>query len=675
MKAPSPKRIPKILSIHGDQRQDDYFWLNNRDNHEVLEYLESENAYCKAQLAHTTELQDQIYEEITGRIKPNDDSTPYKENGFYYQSRYSEGYDHPVYYRRPEHKLGEWEVILDAQSHSESHDFYNLGSIEITPNNLIAAYCEDTVGRRLFTIRFKKLESHEHFEDVIHQASGSMAWADNQTLYYTVKDEETLRSFQIWKHVLGDSEDELIYEEKDEAFTTGVFLSKTARYIIIASHSTISSEYRMIDIKSTQPALQIFHPREPNHEYEINDGGEFFYILTNWEATNFRIMKCPKSNTRKEAWIECLPHSEDILYEDMEVTKDYIAVLSRSNGIPHIKIYDRQFNVLSQPEFKEEARMLYFVHNFEFDNQHIRYGYCSMTTPYSTFDYFPDEDSTVQRKMQEIRGGYHPTKYFSQRIQVQASDGSQIPVSLVYKKELFSKGKNPCLLYGYGSYGHSIDPYFSIARISLLDRGFVYAIAHIRGGQELGRNWYEDGKMLKKKNTFTDFIACGKALINQGYSAPDQLCAMGGSAGGLLMGVIVNEEPSLWKAIVSAVPFVDVVTTMLDESIPLTTGEFNEWGNPKEELYYNYIKSYSPYDNITHRPYPNILVTTGFHDSQVQYWEPAKWVAKLRDHNTSDSLIVFYTDMEAGHSGKIGRYNKHRETALEWAFLIDNTNK
>ena len=672
MKAPSPKKIAKSLVKHSDERIDFYYWMNNREDREVINHLKKENLYCEQVLKHTKPLQHKIYREIVGRIKPNDDSTPYLFNEYFYQYRYLADQDHPIYYRR--HQQQEiWEILLDAQEMSKDHSYFKVGSLQASPDNHLLAYSTDTQGRRQYTIYLKDLDESRNLEDTIEMTTGGIAWADSRSFFYTKKDPKTLRPFQVWYHVLGKKEDQLVYEERDESFYTYAYRSKTGKYIIISSHSTISSEYHLIPTSDPTSIPRVFNSREDHHEYEIFDADNEFLIRTNWKAKNFCIMKCNPDKTEKSYWETCLPASEDTFYEDVEVVKDYVAVLSRANAVPSIRIYDRNFEDSDIVEFPEMARMLYFTGNREFSNSLIRLAYCSLTTPYSTYDYDPWNGNLNLLKRQEVLGGYLPEEYFSERILVDSHDGLRVPVSLVYRKDMFKPGQNPCLLYGYGSYGHSIDPYFSIPRISLLDRGFVFAIAHIRGGQELGRNWYEQGKLMHKKNTFADFVACGKAMVERNYVAPDKLCGMGGSAGGLLIGAVMNQAPELWRAMVAAVPFVDVVTTMMDESIPLTTGEYNEWGNPNEEDYYQYIKSYSPYDNIENKDYPALLATTGLHDSQVQYWEPAKWVAKLREHNTSDLPIVFYTNMEAGHSGKAGRFEQHHETAMEWAFLIDQT--
>ncbi len=672
MKAPVPKKIAKSLIKHNDQRIDHYYWMNNREDPDVIHHLKQENQFCDDILKHTKPLQQKIYQEIVNRIKPNDDSTPYLYNNYYYQFKYTAEDNHPKYYRKQKEQK-DWKLLVDAQHESESHKYYKLGALQASPDNKFIAYSEDTQGRRLYTIRIKELKHNQLLVDEIKNSTGGIAWADSQSFFYTKKDAKTLRSYQIWRHILGNDMDQLVYEEKDESFYTFAYRSKSGQFIIIGSHSTISSEYRLIPTNNPNQPPEIFQPREDHHEYEIFDGKTEFLIRTNWQATNFRVMSCSFNNTFKEDWIELLPASDDILYEDVEITRNRVAILSRSHAIPDITLYDRRFLQSVKLKFQEQARMLYLSNNLEYDNKKIRLVYCSLTTPYTTYDYDPQEKSFTQLKRQEVLGGYDSTDYESQRIYVKSHDHVEVPISIVYKKSLFKEGHNPCLLYGYGSYGHSIDPYFSIPRISLLDRGFVFAIAHIRGGQELGRTWYDHGKLLKKQNTFSDFIACGKGLIEQKYAAKDKLCGMGGSAGGLLIGTVMNQNPQLWKAMVAAVPFVDVVTTMLDESIPLTTGEYNEWGNPNNNTSYHYIKAYSPYDNVTSKAYPSLLVTTGYHDSQVQYWEPAKWVAKLREHNTSVNPIVFFTNMEAGHSGKAGRFEQYHETALEWAFLIDQT--
>ena len=675
IKAPIAQKIEKELVEHGDVRIDPYYWMNDRENPEVIDYLNQENNYTKAILKPTEGLQKHLFEEIKGKIKENDESVPYKLNGYWYKVRYEEGKEYPIYTRFQESLDNTEEIIFDANVMAEGHKYFNLGGIKITENNQIAAFSTDTLGRRIYTLQFKNLQTGEILSDVIEGTTGSATWAnDNQTLFYTKKDAETLRSFQIWKHILGTptAEDQLIYEEKDETFDVSVHKTKSRQFIMISSHSTVSDEYRFIDAATPDADFQLIQKRKRDLEYSVEHFGDAFYICTNQDdATNFKIVKTAITTPSQDNWEEIIPHRADTFIEDFEIYRDYLIIEERTQGLVrfNIKRWDKQEDYYM--EFPEETYTAYLGFNPDFDAETLRYGYNSLTTPASVIEYnLTDKTKIILKEQEVLDPDFSKDNYTSERIWATATDGKKVAISLVRKKTTELSEDTPLLLYGYGSYGHTIDPSFSVSRLSLLDRGFVFAIAHIRGGQYLGREWYEDGKMLQKKNTFTDFIACAEYLIAQNYTSPAHLYAMGGSAGGLLMGAVMNLKPEIFNGIIAAVPFVDVVTTMLDESIPLTTGEFDEWGNPKKKKYYEYMKSYSPYDNIEAKEYPNLLVTSGLHDSQVQYWEPTKWVAKLRDLKTDKNQLLLYTNMDAGHGGASGRFEGIKEIALEYAFLL-----
>ena len=677
LEAPSAPQIPKELSLHGDVRQDPYYWLNDRENPEVIAYLEAENAYQKAMMSHLEGFQEQLYDEIVGRIKQTDMSVPYLDNGYYYFVRYEEALEYPIYSRKKGSLGGSEELLLDVNELAKPYPFYQVGGTSVSPDNKLLAFGEDTLSRRIYTLRFKNLETGEFLEDVIPNTGGGAVWAnDNRTVFYSVKD-NTLRSFKIFRHTLGTpaTEDVEIYHEKDETFSVGVGKTKSKKYLIIASYQTVSTEYRYLDANDPNGTFQVMQPRQRDHEYSADHYGDSWYIRTNWQAKNFRLMKTPEGNTAKENWTELIPHREKVLLEGMELFNDYLVLSERTSGLLRLRVKPWQSAEEHYVDFGEEAYTVYPSANFEFDTDLIRVQYTSLTTPASVFDYNMKTKALTLLKEQEVVGDFDKSNYHTERVFATARDGSKVPISLVYRKGFRQDGTAPLLLYGYGSYGYSMDPAFNSARLSLLDRGFVFAIAHIRGGEEMGRQWYEDGKLLKKMNTFTDFIDCGEFLVKEKYCAKDQLYAYGGSAGGLLMGAVINLRPDMWKGVLAAVPFVDVITTMLDESIPLTTGEYDEWGNPNNKTYYEYMKSYSPYDNIEAKEYPAMLVATGLHDSQVQYWEPAKWVARLRERKTGTNPLLLHTNLETGHSGASGRFQRYKETAMEYAFLLDLAGK
>lgn len=673
---PVADKKPINLEKHDDIRVDNYFWLNERENPEVIDYLERENDYNEKMTAHTKQFQKSLFEEMKSRIKEDDSSVPYKLNGYWYLTRFEKGKDYPVYSRKKETLEAEEEILFDCNKEAEGHSYYRLAGLNISPDNKLAAFGVDTVSRRNYTIQIKNIETGEIYPEVIETTTGGSTWAaDSKTLFYTKKDEETLRSNKIYRHVLGTSvsEDVEVYDETDDTFNTFVYKTKSKKYLVIGSGSTLTSEYRILRADNPTGEFKVFQPRIRGLEYGISHYKDHFYVLTNAdEATNFKLMKVSEDNTAKENWKDLIPHRKNVLLEDIEIFKDYLVVSERDNGLNKINIKKWDGTADYYLPFDNETYTAYVSTNPDFDTKSLRYSYNSLTTPNSVIDFDMETKEKEIKKEQEVLGGkYDKNNYVSERIWATADDGTKIPMSLVYKKGIKKDGNNPLLQYGYGSYGSTIDPYFSTTRLSLLDRGFIFAIAHIRGSEYLGRSWYEDGKLLKKKNTFTDFIACSRFLIDQKYTSPKHLYAMGGSAGGLLMGAIVNMAPRLYNGVVAAVPFVDVVTTMLDDSIPLTTGEYDEWGNPNEEKYYTYMKSYSPYDNVIAQDYPNMLITTGLHDSQVQYWEPAKWVAKLRDLKTDTNLLLLHTNMEAGHGGASGRFEALKEVAEEYAFLLD----
>lgn len=671
--------------MHGDTRIDNYFWMRLSDaqkeadtpddqTKDVIDYLEAENAYTKEMLADTDSLQEKLFQEIVGRIKQDDESVPVKVDGYWYYSRYQEGKEYPYYCRKKESLEAEEEIMLDGPAMGEPHAYFAIGGYSVSTNNQLLVFGVDTVSRRQYTLRFKNLETGEMLSDEIPETTGGATWAnDNKTVFYTKKDPVTLRSFQIYRHELGTdvSQDVLVYQEDDETFNVGIGKTKSKDYLLIASSSTMSDEWRFLDANTPGGEWQVIQPRERGLEYSVSQFESDFYIVNNQDAQNFKLSKAPIGNPGKAQWQDVIPHRADVLLEGITIFRDFLVVDERNNGLTKLRVMPWNDGEEHYIEFQDPAYTAYTSGNPEFNTQVLRFGYSSLTTPNSTYDYdMVSKERTLLKQQEVMDPSFDPANYTSERIMVPARDGVEVPVSIVYRKDLDRSKPNNTLLYGYGSYGNSIDAYFSSTRLSMLDRGFIFAIAHIRGGQEMGRQWYEDGKLLKKKNTFTDFIDCGDYLINQGYTTPDHLFAMGGSAGGLLMGAIINMRPEMWKGVVAAVPFVDVVSTMLDESIPLTTGEFDEWGNPKDEQYYHYIKSYSPYDNIEAKAYPNMLVTTGYWDSQVQYWEPAKWVAKLREMKTDDNVLLLHTNLEAGHGGASGRFRRFRETAMEYAFMF-----
>ena len=674
--APKAKILPKKLKKHNEIRIDNYFWLNDRENPEVIDYLNQENAYYEAMTAHTKDFQKELFEEMKGRIKEDDQSVPYLYNGYYYITRFEKGQNYPIYSRKKGSLEAKEEILFDCNELAKGHAFFQLGGLSVSPDNRYASFGVDTVGRRIYTIKIKNLETNEILPDVIENATGGSVWAnDNLTLFYTRQDKVTLRSDTVFKHKLGTlaTADSLVYEEKDDTFNVSVGKEKSKKYIVIGSESTLTTEYRILPSDTPDGEFKVFQPRVRGLEYSISHFGDSFYILTNKDkATNFKLMKTPENATEKKHWKEVIAHREDVLIEDIEIFSNYLVVEERSNGLNHIRIMPWSGEGEYYLPFGSETYNAYTTTNVDFDTDVLRYSYQSLATPSSVIDFNMKTKEKEIKKEQAVLGGqFDKNNYVEERVWATAQDGTKVPISMVYRKELKKDGTNPLLQYAYGSYGATMEPYFSTTRLTLLDRGFIFAIAHIRGGEDLGRQWYEDGKLLKKKNTFTDFIDCSRFLIQEKYTSPAHLYAEGGSAGGLLMGAVINMVPELYHGVIAQVPFVDVVTTMLDDSIPLTTGEYDEWGNPNNKKYYDYMLSYSPYDNVREQEYPNMYVSTGLHDSQVQYWEPAKWVAKLRTHKKGDAVLYLNTNMDAGHGGASGRFEAIKELAKEFAFLLD----
>ena len=667
---------PKILEKHGDKRIDNYYWLKERENPEVIDYLKSENAYFDSITSHTDNFKKALFKEMRGRIKEDDESTPYKYNGYWYISKFEKGKDYPIYIRKKGTLNAVEELLFDCNEMAQGHSYFHLRGINISPDNKLVAFGIDTLGRRQYDLFIKNLETGTTHPTKIENTTGVSTWAnDNKTLFYTRKDPQTLRSDKVYKHFLEDNpeKDKLVYHEKDEAFNAFVYKSKSETYIIFGSESTLTSEYSFINANSPNDELKIFQPRERGLEYSVSHYEDFFYMITNIDgASNFKLMKTSVKTTEKAHWQEVIPHRENVLLEDIDIFKDYLVVSERSNGLNVIKISKWDGTAAYSIPFKSETYTAFTTTNIDFNTSTLRYVYNAMNTPSITVDFdMETREKKIMREQEVLGDTFDKDNYTSKRVWAKATDGTAIPISMIYRKDLEINKNTPLLLYAYGSYGATIDPHFSSLRLSLLDRGFIYAIAHIRGGEYLGRKWYENGKLLAKKNTFTDFIDCSRYLIKNNYTSADHLYAMGGSAGGLLMGVVINMAPELYNGVIAAVPFVDALTTMLDESIPLTTGEYDEWGNPNEKGYYEYIKSYAPYENVKAQNYPNLLVTTGLHDSQVQYWEPAKWVAKLRTLKKGTTLLLLHTNMDAGHGGASGRFEALKEVAQEYAFLLD----
>ncbi|MFQ6612843.1 MAG: S9 family peptidase [Fidelibacterota bacterium] len=682
---PVAEKHPHEITIHGDTRVDDYYWMRLKDEQktaenpdsqtvEVLDYIKAENNYTRSSLKHTETFQETLYNEIVGRIKKDDRSVPYYYNGYWYYDRFEPGKEYPIYCRKKSSLAAAEEIILDENELAEGHDYFAVRGLEISPDNQWLSYGVDTVSRRIYTLHFKNLRTGAILDSAVPNTTGSVAWAnDNQTVFYTAKNKVTLLSEEIYRHKLGTSaqSDVKVYSEPDKAFYIGVYRSKSGQYIIIWNSSTLVSDYHILAADNPGGRFRQFTARGQEHEYSIEHFKDRFYIVTNWQAKNFRLMETPVNQTDRSNWKEVIPHREDVQLRGIEVFQDHLVLSERKDGLTQLRILNQKTGSDTYLDFGEPAYAANISVNREFNTNLLRYTYTSLVTPRSEYDYNMDSGEKVLLKRDEVVGGYDLEGYVTERLYATSRDGKRIPISLVYKRGFEKNGNGNLLLYGYGSYGYTMDPRFSSVRLSLLDRGFCFAIAHVRGSQVYGRPWYEDGKVMHKKNTFFDFIDVAEFLISQQFTSPEHLFCMGGSAGGLLIGAVINYRPDLFKGAVAAVPFVDVVTTMLDESIPLTTNEFDEWGNPKEKEYYDYMLSYSPYDNVTAQDYPNLLVTSGFFDSQVQYWEPLKWVAKLRAVKTGNSKLYLHMNMDAGHGGKSGRFRRYRETALEYAFMLD----
>lgn len=678
IKAPIAKKIDTVLSNHSVDRLDPYYWMNKRDSKEVLDYLEAENSYYRQETKETEAFQETLFEEMKSRIKEDDESVPFKKNGYWYITKFEKGKEYPIYTRKKETLEAPEELLFDCNQMAEGFSYFHLGSFSVSPDNQLAVYSIDTVSRRQYTLHVKDLESGQILEDTIVNTSGSASWAnDNKTLFYSLKDEQTLRSIAIYRHQLGDQKDQLMYLEEDDTFSVFVSKSRSGKYIVIGSSSTLTSEYRILNADQPLSEFDLFTKRQRGLEYDISHFEDHFYILTNKdEATNFKVMRTPIDHTAVGNWKDFITHDSKSLIEDFTCFKKYYVLATRENGLSRIKIASWDQEIFFEIPFDNETYTAYIGSNPEFDSLELRYGYTSLIEPNSVYNFHMEtKEKTLLKQVEVLGGAFEPTNYIQERIWAKAEDGVQVPISLVYHKETLLDGSSPLFQYGYGSYGHTIEPSFSSLRLSLLDRGFIYAIAHIRGSEYMGREWYETGKLLQKMNTFTDFIACSKHLIAQNYTSEEGLFAYGGSAGGLLMGAVMNMAPKLYKGIVANVPFVDVVTTMLDDSIPLTTGEYDEWGNPNQKEFFDYMLSYSPYDQVSAQEYPNTLIITGYHDSQVQYWEPAKWVAKLRDLKTDSNQLYFSINMDAGHGGASGRFESLKEVAQEYSFIINLANK
>jgi oligopeptidase B len=679
------QKNPYVIKNNGNDRVDDYFWMRLTDEQknaetpdsqtvQVFNYLSAENDYAKAIMKHTEAFQQQLFEEIKGRIKENDETVPYLDNGYYYQTKYYQGKEYPVYYRWKEGSA-EPGVLLDVNALAEGHSYTGVGGLSVSPDNNLLAYGLDHVSRRQYTIFIINLSTGSLLSDTLVNTSGQVEWAeDNRSMFYVVKDPETLREAKVMKHILGTpaTDDQVVFDEADETFSVYLGKTKSKKYITITSGQTLTTEVHLIETAKPEGPVTVFEPRKVDHLYTVEHLNGKFYIRTNADkAKNFKLMACPENKTGMTNWTVVIPHRDDILLENFEVFDNYLVVDERIKGLTNLRIISFADGSEHFLDFGEETYTAGISVNPNGNSTLLRYGYSSLTTPNSVYDYDMVARTRTLLKQDSVLGGFDKNNYESKRLWAMAGDSTMVPISIVYRKGFAQDGNAPALLYAYGSYGYSTDPSFRSSIISLLDRGFVYALAHIRGGSEMGRQWYEDGKLLKKINTFTDFNDCARFLIDEEYTSAEHLYAMGGSAGGLVMGAIVNMEPALYNGVIAQVPFVDVVSTMLDATIPLTTFEWDEWGDPRKQEYYDYMLSYSPYDQVKEQNYPNMLVTTGYWDSQVQYWEPAKWVAKLRDKKTDDNLLIMDVNMTAGHGGASGRFERLKKTALEFAFILD----
>lgn len=669
--APKAEKIAHQLEKHGDIRQDPYYWMNKRDDPKVLAHLKAENDFALNYLSDVNGLQKTLFEEMKARIQKADETVPVKYKDYFYSKQFKEESEHAIHIRRKDNLNNQAEVILDLNERSKGKDFYDSSSPEISPNQKLLAFAEDFVGRRIYTLRIKDLETGEILDHEIPNVTRSFEWGnDSETLFFIEKNPQTLRSEKVYRYDLKTKSKHLVHHEKDETFYTYITKSPDDRFIFIVGSQTVTSEVRLIDADKPKEEFKVFTPRERGHEYHVFFGGDRFYILSNRKAQNFKLLETPLNKTEENHWKEVLAHNPEMLLEDLVVTKENLALQVQYQGLTTIQLMDRKIATLSPMKFPESAYSASLHSLPTLDTTKIRYGYESMKTPDSVFEYDLKTQKQETLKTKTVLGGFKAEDYITERSSLPAHDGKEIPVSLVRHKDTQPSENTPLLLYAYGSYGYSLPPYFSSHRLSFLNRGFIYAIAHIRGGQTLGRDWYDQGRLLNKKNTFFDFNSVAEGLIKKKYTSAKHLYAQGGSAGGLLMGAIINMRPELYNGVIAEVPFVDVLTTMLDSSIPLTTNEYDEWGNPNDKAYYDYIKSYSPYDNIKEMEYPNLFVTTGYHDSQVQYWEPAKWVARLRELKKGDNTLIFHTDMESGHSGASGRFKHIEDVARTMSFFF-----
>lgn len=665
---PIAEEKPVPLTAHGETRIDPYFWMKERKNPKVIQYLKAENKYANEVLSPVKKLREGLYKELRGRIKENDSTVPFELDGYFYYTRFEKGKEYPIYARRKGE--GKEEILLNVNQLAKGHKYYSVSFPHISPDQTKIIYAADDQGRLFYTLHVKDLKTGRFIGKGVPNTTGDVEWAeDSRTFFYGKQHPETLRSQWIYRRELGKEKDELVYEEKDETFSVGLDKSRTSDFIFIVSGATLSTEWRYLDAKNPKGKFEIFLPREKDHEYGLDDGGDAFYVVTNWKAKNFRLMKAPRHASKKEEWMEVIPNRADVFLESADFFRSHYVLTERFNGLRRLTVTDRATNNSHEIQFPDPAFVVDLGRNEMFNLPYLRYNYESLNRPDSVYDYDFAQKTSLLRKRRETPN-LDPDQYISERIWAKARDGTKIPVSLVYKKGLKKDGKAPLFQTGYGSYGLSSEPEFGIEYFSLLDRGFVYAIAHVRGGSEMGRLWYENGKLLHKMNTFTDFIDVTEALVKEGYADPKHLYAQGGSAGGLLMGAVMNLRPDLYRGIHAEVPFVDVLTTMLDSTIPLTAGEYDEWGDPRKPAFYNYMKKYSPYDNVAAKAYPNVLITSGLHDSQVQYWEPTKWAAKLRKLKTNDSFVLLHTEMDAGHNGASGRFEQLKDTALSYAFFL-----
>jgi oligopeptidase B len=675
---PRARLAPTELEAHGHVRVDPYYWLNRRDDPEVLAYLEAENEYLERTMAKSRALRETLFEEIVSRIPKDDSTVPYRLNGYDYYRRFEGEGEYPIYCRRAGQPDAPEEILANGNELAQGHAYFQIGAVTVSSGNDIVAFAVDTVGRRFYDIRFRDLKTGRLLPEEIRQVTSNLAWAeDNRTLFYTRQDPETLRAYQVYRHRLGThpSEDVLVYEEKDPIYSCSVVRSKSRQYLFVVADHLQSTEYRFVTADRPDDALRMVEPRRAGHLYSVDHLGDSFYLRSNWKAENYRLMKTPIDRPGLDHWTEVIPHRDDVLFEEFTLFRDHLVVAERVDGLVRLRVRPWSEGAEREVRFDEPAYAAGLGNNADLDVPVLRYEYTSLTTPRSVYDYDLATGARTLRKRDAVPGDFDPAQYRTERLWAPARDGARVPISLVRRADPRAEGGLPLLLHGYGSYGYSSEPGFRSDRLSLLDRGFAFAIAHVRGGQELGRRWYDQGRLGNKMNTFNDFIDCAEFLAREKHAAKGQIYAYGGSAGGLLIGAVANLRPDLFRGMVAAVPFVDVVTTMLDDTIPLTTFEYEEWGNPNVKVDYDTMLAYSPYDNLKAVEYPHLLVLTGLHDSQVQYWEPAKWVAKLRAMGAGTNQLLLKTDMDAGHGGASGRFKRHRDTALVYAFLLELAGK